>query len=263
MVREKTMRRTWIVLVIISILLAGCRKDAAPVLEDSISKQALLFEQTPTSVGEKGMADTAQPKLAVTATSLPGYPTPLATYLVPAVIINITPIPTTSTPTRVTPTTVATTAVPATPTNSTTFKYIVQPGSPAYLANFSDSAAGCSWQGIGGQVFSAAGVPVTNLVIKAGGSWNGTTSSSLGLGLSGAAPQYGEGGYEVRLGTVAVNSSGTVWIQVFDLASKELSEKIYVNTYADCARNLTLVNFIEKTPGYNIYLPTVANTPTP
>lgn len=261
------MRRTWIVLIIISILLAGCQKEAAPVVNENLGKQALLFEHTPTAAVRKGSEDASQPKLVATATSLPAYPTPLATYLVPAEIISLTPAPTSSqtinTPTLPAPTMVATTAIPATPTNSVSFKYVIQPGSPVYLANFANSTAGCNWQGIGGQVFSAAGVPMTNLVVKAGGTWNGNTSTSLGLGMSGAATQYGEGGYQIQLGTVAANSTGTVWIQVYDLASKVLSDKIYVNTYADCARNLIVVNFIEKTPGYNIYLPMVMNTPTP
>lgn len=265
------MRKFWIFTLIITILLTGCQKAEKPISVDSLNKQAALFEMTPTAAGEKGAEELAQSHVVVTAASLSGYPTPLPTYLVPVRVVTLTPGISTSaptaTPTSIQQTAVAPTSTPAVvvPTKTATPDYIyaLQAGAPVYIANFVNAAVGCNWQGIAGQAFSAAGTPVWNLVVKAGGTWNGTTSALLGMGMTGAAPAYGEGGYEITLGTTAVNSTGTVWIQVYDLTGKALTDKVYINTYADCTKNLTIVNFNEKTAGYNIYLPMVMQTFTP
>ena len=64
-------------------------------------------------------------------------------------------------------------------------KYIVQPGTPLAVANFAQSEAGCNWSGIGGQVFSADGEPVTNLVIDIEGKLDG--QEVLFLAITGTA----------------------------------------------------------------------------
>ena len=262
-------------MIIASVLLAGCGFHLnSPVNEES-SLQAHLFVMTSTPAGIKGEQNLAEPKVIATSVNSPAYPTPLPTYLVPSRLITITyapttvptgatptPVPPTNTPTRVGPTATST-AVPPTAIPATQFSYGVQPGSPAFIPNFTNATAGCAWQGIAGQVFNASGLPVINVVVKAGGTWNGVTSTLLGMGMTGASTLYGEGGYEIVLGTKAVNSTNTVWIQTYDLSGKALSDKIYISTSSDCTKNLTMVNFKESAEGMNIFVPMVIQTRIP
>jgi hypothetical protein len=267
-------------MIIASVLLTGCGFHLnSPVVDKSVL-QAHLFEMTPTPVGIKGEQNLAEPKVIATSINSLAYPTPLSTYLVPSQLITVTYAPTTiptgSTPTQVLPTstpptntstpvgpTPTATKVPPTAIPATQFSYGVQPGSPAFVPNFTNATAGCDWQGIAGQIFNASGLPVINVVVKAGGTWNGTTSTLLGMGMTGASTLYGEGGYEIVLGTKAVNSTNTVWIQTYDLAGKALSDKIYISTSSDCSKNLTLVNFKEASEGINIFIPMVMQTAVP
>jgi hypothetical protein len=267
-------------LIIASVLLSGCGFHLNSPVNGEGSPQAHLFEMTPTPAEIKGEQNLAEPKVVATNINSPAYPTPLPTYLVPSRLITVTYGPTTvptgvsptqvqptvilptNTPTRVGPTPTYT-LVPPTAIPPTQFSYGVQPGSPAFVPNFTNATAGCAWQGIAGQVFNASGLPVINVVVKAGGTWNGTTSTLLGMGMTGASTLYGEGGYEVVLGTKAVNSTNTVWIQTYDLAGKALSDKVYISTYSDCSKNLTLVNFKEAAEGMNIFIPMVIQTTAP
>ena len=100
---------------------------------------------------------------------------------------------------------------------------------------------GCSWEGVAGQVFDLAGIPIQNLILHLEGFWAGQTISAEKL--SGSATQYGPAGYEFLLGTQTLDSSQSLWIQVFDATHKEISARVYLDTYNDCARNLILVNF--------------------
>jgi hypothetical protein len=121
--------------------------------------------------------------------------------------------------------------------------YRVQAGSPTWLPNFIHPEAGCNWSGIAGQVFDANDLPVRSLVIEVGGTLQGVALQSLSL--TGVATAYGPGGYEVVLGDRAFNSSSVLWLQIKDLSGKELSEPVFFDTFADCNRNLVLLNFIE------------------
>lgn len=123
--------------------------------------------------------------------------------------------------------------------------YQLQPGSPAWLPNFIHPEAGCNWLGVAGQAFDAEGNPVTMLVVEVGGILSGNQIQSLSL--TGVAPAYGPSGYEVHLGNRAVDSGSTLWIMLKDLSGKELSNRIYFDTFADCSRNLVLINFVEST----------------
>jgi hypothetical protein len=262
-------------LIIASVLLTGCgfRQNSKAI--DKGAFQAQLFEMTPTAASIKGEQNLAEPKVVATSVNSPAYPTPLPTYLVPSRLITVTYaptiLPTGTTPTQVTPSntptkvgpTATSTPIPPTAIPATQFSYGVQPGSPAFVPNFTNATAGCDWQGIAGQVFNASGLPVINVVVKVGGTWNGTTSTLLGMGMTGASTLYGEGGYEIVLGTKAVNSTNTVWIQTYDLSGKTLSDKVYISTSSDCSKNLTMVNFKETVEGMNIFVPMVIQTRTP
>ncbi|MGB7537536.1 MAG: hypothetical protein WBM17_03260 [Anaerolineales bacterium] len=103
--------------------------------------------------------------------------------------------------------------------------------------------SGCDWIGVAGQVFDMSGAPIKNLILHLEGFWNGNSVSREAL--SGSADQYGPAGYEFVLGTQTLDSTQSLWIQVQDATHKELSPRVYLNTYNDCARNLILVNFVQ------------------
>jgi hypothetical protein len=100
---------------------------------------------------------------------------------------------------------------------------------------------GCNWTGVAGQVFDLGGIPIQNLILHLEGFWAGKVV--LIEVLSGSASQYGPAGYEFVLGTQPTDSTQTLWIQLYDATHKELSARIYLDTYNDCAKNLILVNF--------------------
>ena len=100
---------------------------------------------------------------------------------------------------------------------------------------------GCNWEGVAGQVFDLAGIPIQNLILHLEGFWAGQAVSAEKL--SGSATQYGPAGYEFILGTQTLDSTQALWIQVFDATHKAISARVYLDTYNDCSRNLILVNF--------------------
>jgi hypothetical protein len=118
--------------------------------------------------------------------------------------------------------------------------YEIQSGSPAYLENFARPEA-CNWMGIAGQVFSASGEPVPNLVIVVGGTLSGKTVSNKGI--TGNAPVYGPGGYEIDLSLIPAASTKTLWVQLTDAQGQVLTSPVYIDTYADCMKSLVLVNY--------------------
>src|SRR3972149_3071985 len=56
--------------------------------------------------------------------------------------------------------------------------YILQPGTPLATYNIPHETAGCSWLGVGGQVFEADTAPVLGLSILVGGSLDGNQVGS-------------------------------------------------------------------------------------
>ena len=63
--------------------------------------------------------------------------------------------------------------------------------------------------------------------------------------LSGMAPDYGEGGYELTISDSPAASNGELWIQLLDQANLPLSEKIYFQTFDSCDSNLVMINFVQ------------------
>jgi hypothetical protein len=141
--------------------------------------------------------------------------------------------------------------------------YVIQPGTPLATYNTPHEAAGCSWLGVGGQVFGPDSAPQLGVNILVGGTLDGYQVGSLGT--TGMETNIGEGGYEVTLADHPVDSSGTVWIQVVNSIGNPLSEKIYFDTVNDCARNFILINFVRygaPNPlenGWNAYFPILIN----
>lgn len=101
---------------------------------------------------------------------------------------------------------------------------------------------GCTWIGVGGQIFDLSGAPQKNLILHLEGTWGG--KKVVMEALSGSQPDpYGPAGYEFILGNQPLDSNQQLWIQVRDATNKAISERVYLNTFNDCARNLTLINF--------------------
>ena len=266
------MRKPFAILLIMLILgLAGC-KPASPISEGVIdaNPQPHFFEQTDPSVGDKSGSE-SEAKAVATQIQLV-YPTPLPTYLVGSVLVTANPQATqaptatvrptqsatvaATTQSTSTPTKTATSLPSPTPTSTTSpILFAAQPGTPVEIQNFVNTTAGCSWQGIAGQVFDKDGTPLKNIVVRAGGTWNGQSVNLLGV--TGAASTYGEGGYELVLGTKTATTSKTVWVQLYDLQGKTLSNKISINTSTDCAKNLILLNFKFIADGYESYIPLI------
>jgi len=140
-------------------------------------------------------------------------------------------------------------------------RFGVQAGTPLGMANIARPDQGCNWMGIGGQVLDLAGMPVYNLVVEVGGRIGET--GLLELALTGSEAVFGPGGYAIQIANQPVSSDGTVWMQLFDLAGIAQTRKIYLTTYADCERNLVLVNFsaLYASSETTIYLPAVNKEP--
>lgn len=100
---------------------------------------------------------------------------------------------------------------------------------------------GCSWLGVAGQVFDLQGRPVKGIRVWLRGSLNGRQIDMLGLTLD--SSPYGPSGFEFTLGDAPISSSGKLYLQLLDQAGIPISDKVYFNTYDDCARNLILINF--------------------
>ncbi len=125
--------------------------------------------------------------------------------------------------------------------SGTTFK--LQDGSPRYEANPYNPVAGCNWMGVGGEILDLAGEPVPGVLVEAGGTLGELVISRLTL--SGAAPDYGEAGYELPLSDRPLETDGEAWIQLLDQANLPLSDKIYLRTYDSCDSNLIRINFVQ------------------
>jgi hypothetical protein len=100
----------------------------------------------------------------------------------------------------------------------------------------------CKWLGIGGQVMSLNGEAVRGLFVQLGGSFPGIDRVD-NITMTGLAPQYGTGGFEITLYNELVATDHTLWVQLLDQQNLPLSDKIYFDTYADCEKNLIIMYF--------------------
>ena len=132
----------------------------------------------------------------------------------------------------------------AMPPSGTAFPFVAQSGIPVYLSNFAHPDRGCEWAGIAGQVFDAAGAAKGGLVVSVLGQLDGQPVDGVTLSGLPASQGYGPGGYELVLGDHPVQSQGNLTVQVFDQSGNPLTAPFIVDTFADCERNLVLVNFV-------------------
>lgn len=131
-------------------------------------------------------------------------------------------------------------------TQENPFPFQVQVGTPAGTANFVEPDAGCNWLGVGGQVFESNERPVKGMIVEVSGVLNG--EPVLLLALTGSNTTLGPGGYQVKIADQPIESSNSLWIQLFDLNGNPKSDKVFFNTYggeAGCDKNLIVINFTQ------------------
>jgi len=227
-------KRWMAVFIVLAMLIQGCSLSLS--VPTSIAPQP--------SEASTSVASAVAPPTGAVATKAP---TNTAPAFVPTRTYTLLPA---------TPTIKISTPVPIVPT-PIPMKYRLQPGTPVAVGGFVHSDLGCHWMGVGGQVFALDSSPVKQLVVELGGTLNGQAVSQLSL--TGAATQWGPGGYEFALADHPIDSSGTLWLRVLDLNGDPISSRIYFTTYNDCSKNTILINLIEavNTGNNHTYLPVV------
>ncbi len=124
-------------------------------------------------------------------------------------------------------------------------QFWLQEGTPTHLANFAAANLGCKWMGVAGQVFDLDGNPINSVIVNIGGTMNGVPVTNA-LGVTGTSDAYGPQGYEIVLGNTSVDTRHTLYIQLMNTNGDPISPPYYFDTYADCNKNLVVINFEEK-----------------
>ena len=122
--------------------------------------------------------------------------------------------------------------------------FVLHEGNPQYIPNLYHAELGCNWMGVGGQVLSLNGAPVTGVVVKLGGQLAGQDVEKVTV--SGIATKYGPAGYEFDL-TDIVNeptaSSFSLWVQLLDQAGLPMSDQIFFDTFQECEKSTIIIYF--------------------
>jgi hypothetical protein len=128
------------------------------------------------------------------------------------------------------------------PTASEGMPFVLHPGDPVAINNIGHQELGCNWMGVAGRAFDLSGAPIEEgIFVQLGGTLNDETVEMLGM--LGMVSTYGPGSYEFVLGDTPIASTQMLWVQLFDQAMLPLSEQIYFDTFAECDKNLILINF--------------------
>jgi hypothetical protein len=122
------------------------------------------------------------------------------------------------------------------------FSFVLQAGSPQAIPNIYYPDAGCNWMGVAGQATALNGGPAAGLIVQLGGTLEGKLFETR-ISLTGVSPQIGPGGYEIQLADKAIASNNSMWIQLVDVGNMPFSDKIFFDTFADCEKNLIIINF--------------------
>ncbi len=138
----------------------------------------------------------------------------------------------------------ATETVEAEAAEESDMPFVLHDGNPQYIPNLYHAELGCNWMGVGGQVLSLNGAPVTGVVVKLGGQLAGQDVEKVTV--SGIATKYGPAGYEFDL-TDIVNeptaSSFSLWVQLLDQAGLPMSDQIFFDTYQECEKSTIIIYF--------------------
>jgi len=190
-------------------------------------------------------------------TPLPTVPPPSATPLrfestwTPTVTITPKPSDTRRPTFTLEPT--STVFVITEPTSNLTPTRTVQPTGVPYIATitYHDSTTfrtdtNCTMLLVAGRALDSKNQPMTGFIVKMGGSLPGKGFTPPDVKLTGLATDYGPSGFEFDTGVEPVDSSQSLWVQLFDQSGAPLSSQTFVTTYEDCKRNLALVTFQQK-----------------
>ncbi len=99
----------------------------------------------------------------------------------------------------------------------------------------------CNLLAIGGEIVDSQGNSLLFFPVELGGSLNGQVFSQLKL--SGSATAYGASGFEFQVADHPIASTHTLYLQVYGDVEGVLTDKIYIDTFDDCARNLIRATF--------------------
>lgn len=130
------------------------------------------------------------------------------------------------------------TAIPA---DETGYAFDLQAEAQSISATLFRSDRKCNWMGVAGQVFDLQGRPVPGITVQVTGPLYGKEIRFLSL--TGAAPWYGAGGYEVFLSDAPFESKEIFQVRLVDQTGNGLSPKIAFNTSNECKKNLVILNF--------------------
>jgi len=160
-------------------------------------------------------------------------PIPAATTVTPTEEVTLAPLPTA--------TSFATSDVTPTTPSGGAAHYKAQDGTPIYLPH----SDGCGGLYIAGNVTDINGNPLVFMLVRVGGTLGGEPLY-VEDALSGSNPVYTESGWEVKIAEAPIDSTGTVFVELYTLDSEDpVSDLIIVDTYNDCNRNLIMVNFVQ------------------
>ncbi len=184
------------------------------------------------------------PSITPIPTSPFATPAPTATFSVAPLV---TDTPDQPTPTAIEGTPIGTlssgTVTPATPTAKVTavYSFEIQGDPKAIDATLFDPNHGCTWMGVAGRAYDLQNGPVTKLEVQLFGILDGNLLSLTSL--TGTSTQYGPSGFEFTLASKPVASNQRLWIRLVDQAGVPLSDRIFFDTFADCTKNLVVINF--------------------
>ena len=237
---------TLCVCVGVGLLLINPQSSINPYPPPTKPVEAEFPTATPTPKSVLPPTWTPAPTLIATPTPIPTN-TLAPTNTVPAVdtatppLLSPTAIFPSETPGEGTLTGTPEGATPS-PTPSEGMPFVLHPGDPVAINNIGHQELGCNWMGVAGRAFDLSGAPIEQgLFVQLGGTLNGKSVDMLGM--LGMVSTYGPGSYEFVLGDTPIESTQTLWVQLADQAMLPLSEQIYFDTFADCDKNLILINF--------------------
>jgi hypothetical protein len=186
------------------------------------------------------------PTATITPIKLQATWTPTATvYFSPtATLLPTITLPATVTPPNLTPATdtpEATDTPQDTPTPKAAFSAVSVNAVENVIFPHLQEAA-CNWMGVAGTVDDQNNSPIVGVIVVIRGTLNEDSIDLINV--SGVNKEYGPSGFEFVLAEEPIASNDSLYVQLLDQTTNvPLSEKIYVDTYNDCEKNLLLVRF--------------------
>jgi hypothetical protein len=140
----------------------------------------------------------------------------------------------------------------AAPAARTITLYVAQSVSPTGIPNFVNPGAGCSWWGVGGQVFNGSGRPEPGLVVRVSGIVESRSVNTTVI--SGSSLAFGAGGFDLQLAD-HLPYAASLNLQLFDTSGRALSSPNRIPVYAACSQNLVVFNLRQRSFPWQAYMP--------